>query len=302
MKVGIILPIGNIEKYGYIHNSRIIINNLLKFSDHIVVLSSSRNTSFQSLPEFKRVKFISNTSTWFPIINNTEIFDIKTLNKNVNFGKDILKKTGCDAAMEIHLNQYIPKNSFENIKNSVYAMLQKKENFVWLYKKYQLQDIIFHADKKLPWILNLNTKNPYEFAADSIKNAINGEIIRIKTGNFRKYDNAAIVDVIGEFSLKDAEEKYEFTISELLKLTKSDRYTNQNNVKFNKKEFLDYHQNKINNKIASTEKIDEVGQMIIKNSQPNYISNLFKKNYSPVAGQNNLKKIIGRLLKNTFKN
>lgn len=98
-------------------------------------------------------------------------------------------------------------------------MLQNKKPFEWLYKKYQVKDLLFDADVCLPWILNLNIDNPYRIDANSIKNRNTNEQVSIRNGDFKGYNDIAIIDVLGEETMNDVMEKHNFTIKELRILT-----------------------------------------------------------------------------------
>lgn len=294
MKIGIYTPIGNLDKYGYQYNYETILNNLQNFGDEILLISSSRENREGNFKKFNKIKFISNNKTQFEIKNNKEVYSLATQIKNQGYALDYFKKNNFDVYLIIHINQYIPENSAVGIRNVCRKMIDEKKPYEWLYKKYQLHDIIFNSDFKLPWIINLRIDNPYRVKSDSIKNRQTKEIIKIEHGNFKKYNNRAIVDVLGEFTLENAKEKYEFTIEELRKLNKTFNPNDRSNLIFNKEKFLKYHLNKINKKIKSTEKLDKTGKEFLKNTRPNFLSHFYRKNYAPIK-KNFLIKLISQI-------
>ena len=88
-----------------------------------------------------------------------------------------------------------------------------------------------------------------------------------------------LIDVPWDLTLQDAKEKYEFTITE---------YRIQNNTydpskpelfQFNEKEWLDYHQFKINKKKLSSDKLDKIGERIDELRKENFVSHILERNY-----------------------
>jgi len=278
MKIGLIVPIGNLKKYGYQYNFEIILRNQVDFADEVVVVSSSRENSEKLFSKLKKIQFISTSKTWFETKKGHEIFSYEKLIENINLGLEILKRDGCQVAMQIHINQYIPQSSVKKLKSHFSTMIKEGKKYEWLYKKYQLGDLIFDADKKLPWILNLTTDNPYQYRPDAITNPGNKNLVQIESGNYKKYNRLALIDMMGEYTMKDAGDFYCFTHQENLKITGR---AIKKKPSFNYEQWFGYHLNKINHKSLSRETLDKTGEEILSKRRSNFLSHEFQKKYSP---------------------
>ena len=212
-----------------------ILENHSNFADHIIIVASSRYVNDELFEDLDNIKFISNDKTLFKQQNGEEIFSFKTLENNVNLGYELLKNRAYDVAIHIHINQYIPLLSFNSLKSQCERMLNKNMPFTWLYKIYQCGYLLFNADRRVPWILNLKGDFKHQIESDSLRLLDKNEYTHIQTGSYKKFNNRAIVDIFGEFTIDDAREKYEFTIKELMILNNSYDPLNAEKLKFNEK-------------------------------------------------------------------
>ncbi len=279
MKIGIILPIGDLNKYGYQYNSDLVIKNLENFADKLVIISSSPNNDAKLFQDNKKIIYISNDKTWFDKENDTEIFSYTKLLLNINLGLDILKKEGVDAVVQIHINQFIPSLSWKNILEKITKMINKGEHYSWLHKKYQCGEMLFNSDVKVPWIINTSIKNnPYIYGPDAIINTLTQKEIRIGNGNFKKFNNESIVDVFGEYTKKDAEDLYEFTQLQTTKLADKEVTAIPH---FDYSNWLKYYMHKFNNKTLLKETMDQTSEQILSRRKANFVSFEIEKKYSP---------------------
>ncbi len=279
MKVGVLLPVPRMDKYGYQYNefTKIILRSQTEFADQVLALSSSRYCNRELFDEFNKVRLISNNLTWFELVNGQEIFSIKKAVARMNFGLQKLKELGLNVAIIIHTNQYVPKSSMKKIKNRCNKMVEKREPFSWLYKSYQCGNLLFHADSRIPWIFNLNLNLNWEIGPDSISHKETHETKKIQSGNFKKYDNEAIRDIFGEFTILDVKKKYNFTIKELRILNKTYNPRDQANLKFNEERWLNYMDNKFKLKKIIKKPLDSYGREILNIRKDGFISNFIGK-------------------------
>jgi len=282
MKIGLLIPIGRTDKYGYQYTklTRMILENHSNFADHIIIVASSRYVNEELFEDLDNIKFISNEKTLFKQQNGEEIFSFKTLENNVNMGYELLKNRGYDVAIHIHINQYIPLLNFNSLKSQCERMLNKNMPFTWLYKIYQCGHLLFNADKRVPWILNLKGDFKHQIESDSLRLLDKNEYTRIQTGSYKKFNTRAIVDIFGEFTIDDAREKHEFTIKELMILSNSYDPLNTEKLKFNESFWINYMQKKFNEKRISKQSIDELGKLVLKLRKESFISNIIERNYS----------------------
>ncbi len=288
MKIGIIVSVGRTDRYGYQYKDfvKIILNNLGNFADKLLIISTSRYANKKIFLNHYNIEFISNEKSWFKLVNGEEEFSLKILIDNLNFGLKKLQNEGYDICFDMAINQYIPKSSEINLKKSCQKIIKKKRPFTWYYKKYLCGNLLFHADVRLPHVINLTIDDPWEYAVDSIINKKTGEIIRIQNGNYKKYNHQAIRDVPWEIMIQDAREKYEFTVKQYDLIRSRFKSYNpndsMNNPKFNRKVWMNYMQQKVNNKKLSKEKMDALGKQIQKLRKKDFVSHIFEKNYNPI--------------------
>ena len=298
MKIGVLLPIGRTDRYGYQYKeyNKLIINNLAKFSDCLMVISSSRYVNKDLFENHSNIEFISNKNTWFKLIDGDEVFEAEKISQNLNFCCKKFQKTGYNVVILLAINQYVPKTSEKKLRKSCQNMLEKNMPYIWLYKKYLCGNLLFNADRKLPWIINLTIDNLWKISHDSLIDKKSGEIVKIQTGNFKKYNNQAIIDVPWITTIHDAKEKYEFVIKEYRIINKTYNPNDPSNLKFNEDEWIRYTQRKINLKSLAKEELDDVAIQIQKLRKKDFVSHIFEKNYNPIS-KSIIKKILNKIYK-----
>jgi len=281
MRIGVITPVGTTEKYGYQYEeyNRLIIKNLASFADYIYIISTSKHNNPDIYKGYDNLEYFSNEDTWFKYEDDEEIFSFAKIDENINFCKQLLIESDYDISLLIHSNQYVPKSSELGLKNVCEKLLKKKKPYGWLYKKYMCGRLLFNADRRVPWMLNLTIENPWNYRVDSIINQNTNKIITIQTGNYKRYNSQAIRDVQWDLTLKDEEQKYAFFIKELRILNGTYDPNDPDNLKFDKEEFISYMQRKINNKKVSKERIDEIGEKLLNLRKNDFCSKMYEENY-----------------------
>ena len=275
MKIGVICPIGPLDRFGYQYIYKAILESLTLFADVVYLPSSTKNRTNvdKLLNAHYNIKYVANEETWFGFDSNgREIHKRKKSAARCNYTLDLMKKDGIDCAIVICINQYIPMHSQAPLRSVCEDLISSKKPFEWLYKKYQLGNQLFHSDSKVPFIINLTTDRPCKIASDSIITE-NGRKIHIKAGDYRRYDHVAIVDAPYEMTIDDLKDKVNF-IKNYADLRKDVRPF------FVKEEQIKYHVHKCNRKIISNEKLDYFGEKIAANSSSDFIGWEFLKNYS----------------------
>lgn len=273
MKIGIVCPIGNLEKFGYHHIHDIILKSLCSFADKVVLISSSRDPDIEV--ESPKIQLVSSPETWldFDEMAN-ELYAMDKLISNTNLGLHILIEKGFDMALVVHINQYIPETKFESIRQYLYNFFQRGKPFTWLYKMYQCGSQLFNADRRLPWIYNLHHRKRYMVAPDSTlyhRNWIlwhSTKKVSIKSGSFRTFNKTSIVDVIGEFTEKECEALWTF-VGDYGGYTKGRSMLV--NGAYNHDVWLKYMVIKLKAKHPSSEQLDPFGIAICKQSRPDFV-------------------------------
>ncbi|MBE3140223.1 MAG: hypothetical protein IMZ53_06540 [Thermoplasmata archaeon] len=276
MNIAIFCPIGPLDRYGYQYNFKTAINSFCGLADRIYLVSTTRNRSHvdEVVALSEKITVISDTRTWFQINKNgDEFFEVdKPVKQNAHWAMLQAKSDGMDCIIELHINQYIPNNAVNEIRNDCRNMIIERSHYSWLYRRYQLADRLFNPDVRFPWILNLQVEHPYVYSIDSICNTETEENITMETGDFREKIKSAIVDAGMELKIKD--------------LTEARKYT-RNYIDLNPAapktyewdQYLKYYRGKYNAKILSNDHLDEIGQAILNNAQKDFVSRILLREY-----------------------
>ncbi len=272
MKAGIYCLIGNLEKFGYHHIHDTVLQSFCSFADRVVLISSSRDAHVAV--KSPKIQLVSSPQTWFDFDEKgREYYSNGKLVANSNLGLDILAEDGCEIALNLSINQYIPETKFESIRQYIQDFLQRDKPFTWLYKKYQCGPQLFDADRRLPWIYNLHYRKRYMTAPDSTLHFRNWLFwnwtrkVTIQSGSFEAFNNISVVDVIGEFAEKECEALWTFT---------GDRggYTKGRSMlvkgAYDHDVWLKYMVNKLKAKHPSSEPLDTFGTAICQRSRSDF--------------------------------
>ena len=293
MRIGILCPVGPLDRYGYQYNYCTVVENLSSFAERVYLFSSTRNrTNVDSLlARFPNVEYVSNENTWLDVDSSgKELFSIKKLESKTKSILEWMKQDGMDCALDICINQYIPDRAREPLRQVCKDMLETGRPFEWLYKRYQLGNRLFHADTRVPWILNLQIDNPFVIRADSIHHRDGHERYEIEHGDFRSKDHVAIVDAPLEMTLQDLADVLNFT-----------RYYSELNPDapkhFDRNRVLSYYIRKFDAKIISDEPLDPTGEAIARNSRSDFVCWILLKHYkNPSTAKPNIaRRLVGFL-------
>jgi hypothetical protein len=279
MKIGIFLPVLTVSKYGYQQIYEIIIKNHTEYADVVYLRSNSKIdkklTNCQA--KYSNLKVIANTNTYTYDKNGNLAYNTTQNTEGNKYVVNQMRSDGVDIAINLSINQYIPDNHWKNIVSQCKMIYNNNEPYGYLYKQYQLGDVMFHADIRLPWIINLGHPDMICFASDSIIDSNNIILSRISSGNFRRNNSKAIVDVPFEMTMQDLREKNDFTknYADLRAINgEVSEYT-----PFDEQERIEYYSRKMNKKIISKAKLDEYGILVSQATRPEYISQILLKNY-----------------------
>lgn len=279
MKIGILCPIGPLDRLGYQYHAIPILRSLTAFGTKVYLCSSTRNRAQidDILAAFPNVEYIAGPETWFQQDEQgEEVHDIFRITANATLAMEHARRDGMDVGISIHISQYVQDRVMAPLRATAQAMLDQGRPYAWLYKKYQLYDHLFHADRRVPWILNLHIDNPYAITPDSITHRDTSERILIEAGDYRNHDDIAIVDCPMERTPQDLVAFKDFT-----------RFYAELNpnapTEFDWDYIRDYYIRKFNAKRLSDEPLDATGRAIAATSRPDFVSHLLLDHYAPPA-------------------
>jgi hypothetical protein len=275
MKIGVLCPVGPLDRFGYQYHYLTIAENLSRFATQLYLVSTTRNRVHvdKLLTRFANVQYISDENTWLPLDDSdNEVFRLAKLLYALNYGLEKCKQDGMDCMVSIHINQYVPEPAFVPLRKALSDMLDAGRPFEWLYKRYQLGDRLFHADTRVPWILNLQVDNPFLMRADSIHHRNGLERYMLEHGDYRSKDHLAIVDMGTELSVQDLADKQNF-VSCYAEMKTGVTPPFDWNTSFPS------YVRKYNAKVISDDPLDATGQAIVRDSQSDRLGWLFLKHY-----------------------
>ncbi len=281
MKIGLIVPIGRTDKYGYQYDEyrNLFFESYQKLASRILVISSSRYAVEELFLKYFKVEFISNKESWFKLKNEKERFSLNVVYDNINFGLRKLRDEGFDVAIVSSITTYIPPTIIHKFKNHCLKMLKDNKPFSWIYRRDLCGHLFFNANTKIPNIINLRIKHQWKIGVDSIFNKISGIVIKVQKGNYRKYNKIALVDFPYELTFQDGKEKYEFVTYSYLKSKNQKLSINKEQIIFNKNRWINYYLRKLKTKTLSKDKLDKIGYQIFKKSKKNFLSTILVIRY-----------------------
>jgi len=276
MKIAIYCPLGPLDRFGYQYNNKITVESYCSLADRVYLVSTSRSSyGFDNLRGISdKVVLISDEQTWFKLDEQgQEVFDPwKPCRPNANIAISRARSDGMDCIINLHINQYIPAHAVKTIKQDCQHMLDTKSPYTWLYRRYQLVDRLFHTDVRLPWILNLQIPNSFEFDIDSIKNEQTGEYIPMESGNFHFWNGSAIVDSGMELQIEDLVHVRKYTRNYMdLRPDATDTYDWD--------EYRFFYTEKFKAKSISNDSLDAIGIKIFRNSPDEFVSHVVLQEY-----------------------
>jgi hypothetical protein len=198
--------VGPLDKMGYQYISNKILKNNAYFLDHLYVISTTPQTSFLSFSSDK-ITFISNESTWNVFEEGgAEHFDVYKMS-NLSYVTDLVRSSGFDFLINIHVNQYIDEINNKKLRKYAQSIFRKKSDFGFVWKAYQIEGELFSPDRRLPWLLNLHSKNSLTIIPDGIR--VGAVTHMISTSDYFLYPYF-IIDVDGLITEKDSLDRWDY--------------------------------------------------------------------------------------------
>ncbi len=270
MRIAAICPVGPLDQYGYQHFPDLALRSMSPLCDRVYMYSSTRDQPNvdQILADAPNVIFFSSANTWF-VQDETgkEVYDPAKGEQNANAFLRHAKADGMDVCVLLCINQYVPAQAVPQLRAVCQRMLDTERPFEWLYKRYQLGDRLFHADTRLPWILNLTIQYPFCVKADSVESPDGLERHTVQSGCYDGSDASAVVDCAMELSRDELESKMNF-----VRCNSQCGDQTQPTQTFSWGRHFPYYCRKFSAKRVSSDRLDSVGQEIVQRSQPEFVS------------------------------
>jgi hypothetical protein len=212
MKLAAICPIGNLNRMGYQNVAEPCINSMAEFADRVYLVQSMRDDDdafLWALDRWNNIEVVAGWHTYMARnVDGTQRFNSMRILENCNVGLKEAREEGCDAAVVLFSNNYIPEPSMEPLKRALKTMLSRGDPWAWHYRMDQLAGQLFHASVMMPFLVNLHSRPLMRIAFDAITDEQG--VWKMKRGNFSECDGRAIVDVQLEMTVEDLAEKMNF--------------------------------------------------------------------------------------------
>ena len=211
-KVAFLVPVGPLKRLGYQYHYEYVLNNFKEFADHIFLVSCSE--------EANEITFDSKLTLIDDILyekdsSGKESYDIKRSVKAVNEATKKVKALGYDILIQVHINQYIGAEEYKNFKLVTEWVYKKKIPYYWYSINCQVLDKVSGTYAITPYILNLNYSPVPQFSDDSI-GCDSSELARLKKTSNMNFENTfTVTDIVGAFTRKDWDDKYDYYIKKM---------------------------------------------------------------------------------------
>lgn len=259
MKTAIITPFLSAALMGYQNTFRACIESQAEFADYVYLIQSADDRrGLEMLPD--NVRVVSWTPTWFR--NGAHSYDRMT--RNIALGCALAILDGCDAAIMLACNTYVPQYAVVGLRGRVAKMLEGGGPFDYIYRANLIAGHLAYPSKRLPNMMNLEYF-PVVHRRD-MPDALfcDGNSYGDEYGEYLDKEDEAAVDAPLEITLEEYEAKMNFVKCHSVAMPKR-------NPVFVWDFWRDYMARKVSLMIESAHPLDEYGQRIASATRPEYV-------------------------------
>lgn len=207
MKIAIICPIGDLNRFGYWRIAQTCLESWRAIGD-LFLIHSSRS----AMPFGIRANYICDDNTLMSVgLDDSgkwgEWFDHRLIAANVNRGIEIARSAGYDVAITICVNWYIEVAAGAAIVDKCRRMRHNQNGFDFLYRRIQIGSKLFDADLMSVVVFDLSAPKQamVKVLVDSAEIS-NTEIVAIR-GRYGFKNNEAYIDCEHELTTAELQEK-----------------------------------------------------------------------------------------------
>jgi len=202
MKIGIVVPIAYLDRWGYQRNAVECIDSFCAFADTVALVQSIPIDPWISpLLRHENLSVYGGEDFYFP----DGRYDTAHVARNRNIVADLLREEGCDVILHLDCNWYIPEGGREELRQSCH--LAQAWGWAWLYRGDMLQGALYGPSYALPNIHGAGVKMADDDDSIIIRN---GQDWRRMRGYWPQYENAMVVDTAMELTWWELAEKCNF--------------------------------------------------------------------------------------------
>lgn len=269
MKIALICPIYNLDRFGYQYTADLCIPSLAAFADRLYLIQSCPDLYNDPAWRYRsaKVEVIDNEYTRFDL----GLFDVAQYQQNILMGLTRARRDGCDVAINVSCNWYIPEDVGKTLRSIIQGMVDLPAAYAYLCVRYQLADRLSNVAVRHPSILNLRAGAGWTFGVTD--NLIRGDEVLTsdRTGRNAFGDGVhianrtAVIDAGYNLTLKDLEDKITFVrgYSDILR---------KRPAEWDRDYWHDYYLHKVAAMPFSNDELSPVGQQIAERCGPDFLS------------------------------
>ena len=190
MKIAIICPIGDLNRFGYQRLARPCLKSWQAVGDLILIHSSRAEMPFKI-----KAEYIRDDKTLLPMIDGAERFDYRVVSNNANSGLQIARLAGYDVVTTICANWYVEAQAAKKIIAKCEALLTDVRDYDFLFRRMQIKNQLFDSDLASIAMFKVNGFSTFGVKVLVDKVEINGSNVIRERGAFSRENAAAYIDV-----------------------------------------------------------------------------------------------------------
>lgn len=203
MKLAIICPIGNLNRFGYWRIAEPCLTSWLSLGDLFLIHSSRTNLPFKIA-----ATIIRDSRTLMQIEDgHGERFDYHLVADNANLGIEAARQAGYDCALTICVNWYIEDKAGHAVIEKYQRMIREGRFFDFLFRRIQVGEYLFDSDRKSIVMFNLGKvkDNVVKVLVDCAQ--FGSMPVTASRGDFSAWNGEAYIDCEFELTLDEMKEK-----------------------------------------------------------------------------------------------
>jgi len=189
MKIAIICPIGDMNRFGYQRLARPCLKSWSAVGDLFLIHSSRADVPFKI-----KAEYIRDDQTLLPLVDGVEQFDHRVVANNANIGLRVARLAGYDAALTICVNWYVEAATAKSIIAKCQSMLERGMDYDYLFRRMQIKDQLFDSDVASIAAFNLTSDTPISVKVLADKVDVKGASKTRERGYFANEHGAAYID------------------------------------------------------------------------------------------------------------
>jgi len=265
MKIVVVCAIGWLDSHGYQYVAPTCIGSMAEFADVVYLVQSTRNRNGidELMRAYPNIVHIADERTWFSNRDDeNEITRPYFHNRNLEIGMQTAAGDGADCIVGMHNNWYIPRRNMAALRTRCATVVRENLPIEWLYRGTQLADVLFHVSHHVKFIVN--AKHPEFFAPGRV--ADKAHKLYPPADQFLELDRAMVVDVPLEMPMPDLDAVWNF----------SKCYNGRvgGSTVFHWEAFRPIYRKDVSHKVISHDPLDSIGEVIARNSRPDFVSHL----------------------------